>query len=77
MNKLTSGKEIESLNSKERNLYDVFIKKGFFQDEKFKAGSFNEYNFFVKKIYEKKIENNRYRNKHFCRCVNIAGICGI
>ena len=49
VNKLTSGKEIESLNSKERNLYDVFIKKGFFQDEKFKAGSFNEYNFFVKK----------------------------
>ena len=67
VNKLTSGKEIESLNSKERNLYDVFIKKGFFQDEKFKAGSFNEYNFFVKKIYEKKIENKLNIKNNDCK----------
>lgn len=65
LDKLNKGMEVEELSADEKVICNVFIDKGFLEGSKNTNSSFNEYNSFVKKIFEKKLNN--ISNKKYSR----------
>lgn len=57
LEKLKNSSKLETLTAKEKDIYDSFSYKGFLEGDECVSNSFNEYDVFVKKIFEQKIRS--------------------